>query len=56
MRKIEDQHYKTKRSCPVCGHTLYSNHYLQYGTRVSDTHAPVQILYGKSVQRKERKK
>ena len=31
MRKIEDQHYKTKRSCPVCGHTLYFDHYLQYG-------------------------
>lgn len=57
MRKIEDQHYKTKRSCPVCGHTLYSNHYLQYGIPCIRYTCPRCRYYmEKSVQRKERKK
>ena len=57
MRKIEDQHYKTKRSCPVCGHTLYFNHYLQYGIPCIRYTCPRCRYYmEKSVQRKEREK
>lgn len=44
-------------ACPVCGHTLYSNHYLQYGIPCIRYTCPRCRYYmEKSVQRKERKK
>ena len=57
MRKIEDQHYKTKDHVPYVDIHYIPTIICSMESRVSDTHAPRCRYYmEKSVQRKERKK